>query len=348
MAEDGEWTELYHKYSLLNFSFPIAMEHPCLGSRDPIFLVGEMPHGVKKIMNAVEFSALSSSDRQLQVWDPRMGKFQPITIDMLRDVWLMCEGKHPACKKQQLSGECALQVNRKLTEEHFKKNAFLRMRVYLATQVLSSTMASMIETAKESLCPKDNCSFFDGLQELCKKVDRLVDICNSKEEKHCHAIKSASDPHIYELLDILLWFAEWQQGLAASGLDEKQQALSFLPTPCWEDLQSLVFGLVGLSVCYLSRGLKANAGKSDAILICRRVQQDILEHHFAQLRQFTGGGTSQPNAEQCIQGDNHSTSMRIANLAMGGRNCEKLPASKGHVVSGFDQNTSVPKKQRRL
>ena len=81
---------------------------------------------------------------------------------------------------------------------------------------------------------------------MAEKVDKLVDICNgrSKDKGKCTEYFTPEDSHKIQigLLDILGWFSKWNGTIKRLGNDED----NFLPVQCWDSLQSLILGLVGL------------------------------------------------------------------------------------------------------
>ena len=99
--------------------------------KDPVTMqwfvfIPDMPHLTKNIVTCLELSSSQKSKRRL-----RMGKV-PMNLGMIEEVWLRSGGA---------SGQ--LQAT-KLTTHYFEKNAYSRMNVSLATQLLSASTAAMI------------------------------------------------------------------------------------------------------------------------------------------------------------------------------------------------------------
>jgi len=107
--------------------YNVAFHHP-IQNDITIFIGGEMPHLIKKIVNALERSgSVKSTDLNF--------RNQPMTLKMIQQLWL-CE-----------QGEAKLGSLRTnfLTDDHFPpRTSFHRMKVFLATQVVSATYLPLI------------------------------------------------------------------------------------------------------------------------------------------------------------------------------------------------------------
>ena len=94
-----------HSDCLQDDDLPIAFTHPC----DPkyiIFIGGEMPHWVKKVVNRLESSSNDKSKVHL------LFKGQPLSLKMIKDAWLWDDEGFGSLRKTVL------------TEDHFYKNAY--------------------------------------------------------------------------------------------------------------------------------------------------------------------------------------------------------------------------------
>jgi hypothetical protein len=92
-----------------------VMLHPV--TDEPIFIIEDMPHVVKRLVNALERSSNPKAKRDLR-WNG-----EPMNLSMIRSVWEATGGK---------SGRLQ---DTKLTMRHFKKDANSRMIVSYAVQV---------------------------------------------------------------------------------------------------------------------------------------------------------------------------------------------------------------------
>ena len=263
----------------INLDFKVAKDSLLTPGDMYTFHLSDFPHALKKIVNAMEMSSRSSSGRDLKMPSGLIDDGKPfyyqINLGMLREVW-------QSYNKSAFSS--SLQRERKLTDGHFTKNAFTRMRVYLAMQVVSTSMVRIIDAEAHKMQPAFGAlapgQIYEGVRTLCVKLDRLVDILNSTTEKDgIEFVNGPNHAHLDELMETLAWFADWKARLAESDLPKKEKKASFLPDECWADLQSLVLGFVCACKFYL-----AKYGKDGAIMIARRCSQDIVEHHFAHVR----------------------------------------------------------------
>ena len=83
--------------------------------------------------------------------------------------------------------------------EHFMKDAFNRMRVPLALQVISKSVAEML---REAIATWAEFQKFGSLMELCFKLDRLVDIMNGAgQEKRAPIVNDSHREILYEALE---------------------------------------------------------------------------------------------------------------------------------------------------
>ncbi len=118
-----------NKYSDIDYDVKCLMKDPV--SKQWCIFIPDMPHLTKNIVTCLELLSSQKSNRKL-----RMGNV-PMNMDMIEEVWLQSDGA---------SGQ--LQTT-KLTSHHFEKNAYSRMNVSLATQLLSASTAAMITNAMQ-------------------------------------------------------------------------------------------------------------------------------------------------------------------------------------------------------
>jgi hypothetical protein len=161
--------------------------------------------------------------------------------------------------------------------EHFEKDSYSQMRVYLAVQVVSMSMCHLIQKQAES--SKLNAEFYAPLLEIIEKIDHFVDIFNDTVEnkqgveKHCKNLNSPKHMYIDELLATLALFNEW----TLEAKEKKNAKLSILYTS-FDDLCSMVFSLVGIAQTYLKEDCSC-------IMVQRCGNTDVLEHCFAHIHQ---------------------------------------------------------------
>jgi hypothetical protein len=241
---------------LPNKDHPTAFPHPCDHNK-LVFIGGEMPHWAKKFVNRLERTSSSKNNVSLTFRD------QPLSLDMIKDAWLWDDEGFSAVRKTVL------------TEDHFYKNAYSRMRVHLAVQVLSTSVVQLIERyVKDPLIQAqhngDSEKLYAPLKTLISSCDRLVDICNANGKKECEYIDSPDHFHIKELRDILQLFHEWKESCKSK--DE------FITKESYEDLCWLVYGLEGVAKEYLKQDKSRR-------MMQRRGGSDCCENEFASFRQ---------------------------------------------------------------
>ena len=139
--------------------YNVAFHHP-IQENIIIFVGGEMPHLIKKIVNALERSgSVKSTDL--------LFRDQPMTLKMLQQLWLCEQGD---------KNMGSIRTNF-LTDDHWPpKTSFHRMKVFLATQVVSSTVLRLIDTYAIKC---GGVKKYASIRVLVANVDRLVDICNN-------------------------------------------------------------------------------------------------------------------------------------------------------------------------
>ena len=109
-------SDLTSKIKDIIFDYKCVRKHPI--SHDPMFLIADMPHLIKKIVNSLEISSLKKSKRNMEF------DRCPLNSKMIQDVWRKTnEGCHHRLMKIKLS------------EKYFNKDGLSRMNVSLATHL---------------------------------------------------------------------------------------------------------------------------------------------------------------------------------------------------------------------
>ena len=103
--------------NLPNDELKVSLLHPC-DNTIQIFIGREMPHRVIFCVNRLE----KSSDTKSKIALKFRGRL--LSLGMIKEVWLRDDDGFGATRKT------------KLTEDHFYKNAYSKMRVNLAVQVV--------------------------------------------------------------------------------------------------------------------------------------------------------------------------------------------------------------------
>lgn len=172
----------------------------------------------------------------------------------------------------------------RLTSQHINLTSFSKMRVKLATQTLSHSVAAAVET---------NCSIGSlapvamGTAEYAEKFDTLFDCFNSSEV-YCTKVYRGSlsrrSKHRTILLDIQSWLSTLKVITVSTRRDITAQV------KCFHGWQSNINALL-----LLWNDLSSNHGFK--FLLTRRLNQDPLENFFGVIRQ-AGGFNANPTPFQ--------------------------------------------------
>eukprot|EP00978_Attheya_sp_CCMP212_P047092 scaffold421221_cov91-Attheya_sp.AAC.2 len=244
--------------TLLPMKQKVAFYHPALvDEKILVFIGGEMPHLIKKVVNALEKSDSMKSKRNLKF------RGKSLSLNKLQKLFIASGGDdYFGSLRQHYFGV-----------DHFDKDAHSRMRVHLAVQITSQHMIQLIDEYSEKC---GGVSEYAPSREIIASLDRLIDICNNTGMsgnnvfKGCEPICSPTHSHLPELARILMLFTEWKNE-AGSNKD------AFISQQSYEDLTWLVFGFTGIAQSYLDED-------GSKVMIQKRGGSDCCEHHFADLK----------------------------------------------------------------
>jgi hypothetical protein len=138
--------------------FKVAYWHPHFpkSAKIAIWIHTDMPHVVKKFVNALENSSEEDSKQNPR----RNGK--PASLQMCEETW----------QRSWILG--ALRTS-KLNEDCFIKDAASRMRCYLAFRITSLGMVEI----NNHYCEEDEKAEYEPLHEVLLPLDKLIDIINA-------------------------------------------------------------------------------------------------------------------------------------------------------------------------
>ncbi|XP_064473292.1 uncharacterized protein LOC135387973 isoform X2 [Ornithodoros turicata] len=195
-----------------------------------------------------------------------------------------------------------VRLSPKLTDNHIHPTAFKRMKVKLATQVLSNSVSTGIAVLISVGCMPPAAT---ETSEFLLKMDQLFDCLNSSsveqsDDKKMRYAMNNSTKHKELLESAAQWIATWKfdsdrQPPTVRGWQITIRAVLAL----WEDLHQ-------------------NFGFEH--LLTRRLNQDPLENMFGQFRQMHGCNET-PNAFQFVSSLKHTLAGRLMKLPSRG-NCE--------------------------
>jgi hypothetical protein len=267
--------DLQKQFPQTNYDMCVAMLHP--DTLEPIFILEDMPHVVKRLVNALENSSKKTSKRDL-----RYGRKQPMNLRMIQLVWEGTQGRTTRLQDTAL------------TMGHFVKDAYSRMNVQLAVQVLSSRVVALLDKARNDsvLWPqitKFKPGQYRSLVALAENMNELVDITNgrfvnkgkSTNVYTAHFTPASARDIQVSYLKILSFFSTWAKLVKA---DEELGDSNFLADPTWMGIQRMMLGYAGLIQYYVV--------KKGWTIVPRRTTSDPCEHHFANARASFGSTDS--------------------------------------------------------
>lgn len=179
----------------------------------------------------------------------------------------------------------SLRLAPKLTDDHMYPNSFKKMKVKLAAQLFSSTVASALNTYM-ALDALPSASF--ATIRFTENIDRLFDLFNSSRvsgSKDFNRPFKGSEAQIKFLGQMLHEFSNMK--VLKNYTEDVTKKLNFLTG--WKvSINSLL-------------GLHNNVKEKYSTLYTRRINQDCLENFFGSLRQQSGNCRN-PTAVQVNQG----------------------------------------------
>jgi hypothetical protein len=273
--------EILDKYPSIDFDVKCLMRDPV--TMQWIMFVADMPHLTKNIVTCLENSSSKTSKRYL-----KFGK-APVTLKMIEEIWRKCDGGsgqfHPT----------------KLSLKHFDKDAYSRMNVALATQVLSASVAEMIRDAindDDIVLSFHNKGIYNHTADFCARWNDVVDICNGRGGPH--SPENARQRQT-TLLEILAWLSRWKK------LHDERVA-----NETWFCMNSLI-------LCHIT-AIQIYCIEQGETIYPRTMNTDTVEWHFGDARQTVGGSTNKLTTAAHDRADKKASMFRSAQHALKGNN----------------------------
>ena len=213
-----------YKRDELPWDMMVAYPHP---TKEDLTIVAaaDMPHAVKKQVNAVENSGKPNSQRDLHL------DGLPIQLRMGRDVWALTP---------DYNHEGGIRLYRKLNIDVFDKTAKTRMRFGLAARALGGTMKKCIIEYRDKNSKLASPGTYDSYIELCTQTDKFVDVMNGNREKGCSNIISPNHEHVFDLLDYVKFLTRWKSQADALNNPNLYFAPSTHQDSCWTALSIVI------------------------------------------------------------------------------------------------------------
>ena len=171
-----------------------------------------------------------------------------------------------------------------LTLDHFPpKNAYYRMRVHLAVQVMSQQAITVLKDNA------DKCGVINEVQPMMSTIEKVDNIWNNTGIsnrniwKGYKMINSPNPLHVEEIFLILDVFSEWKK----EAVENSNHCITW---QSYEDLVWLVVGIVGTGKTYLKND-------KSRTMVQRHKGSDCCENKFAECKERN----SKPNIIQIRQ-----------------------------------------------
>ena len=284
--------ELMDTYPEIDFDVATVAKDPVSG--EWFIFIPDNSHLTKNVVTAIEKSAAKKSKRNI-----KYGKC-PINLGMVEDIWIE-------------TGGATLQFHpTKLSIRHFDKNAYSRMNVSLAAQVLSKSVATMIRNAISDRSVKlqiRNKNMYHHLANLCEKWDALFDITNGKDEPHTPTNAVGRQQ---KLLDILKWFSNWKANHDGHLATKKATEYNFFADETWFCIRALILAHVCvIEIFCIQKKVSVNP---------KSMNTDTVEWTFGDERQMVGGSHNKLTALGFDRGDKKSNAFNAAKCRLVGNN----------------------------
>ena len=214
----------------------------------------------------------------------------------------------------------------KLKEEHIRLSPQLRMRVGLAAQVLSNSMA-------KALLARDQPQF-SKTAEFCQMFDRWFDCLNGRQrygpKSDLNAYDSVTDVRFVWLADGFLgWLDSWEREIQSLNLSKSEMNRHLLSYQTSQGLKITTKSFISLSQEVLSE-------PGADFLMPEKLNQDRLEVFFAKLRR-TCGDSDNPTVEEARH--------RILALLVAGRSILAPRRANSVVDEETELNFFMPRRK---
>ena len=303
-------------YDTLNKCAPRSVLNKEKNQQRVLYFIADVPHLIKTIRNCF---ASSSNKRFLNKKTGKMMLRRRLTKNGQTILWSTIVRLYHEQKGK------ILRLAYKLNAQNVFLNGYSKMKVKYAAQVLSATIARMLER-KKWLGTEETIIFI-------RKVNDFFDMLNGAHSKQGKRKRnpnldpycSKEDPRFEELAKFLLYLQEWKEDAESAvaagnktvdqsvGADISADLNDELEPEEWEDVENegeedpasvrqlsyqtlegikiTVLGFTGVVKFLLDEGVKF----INARVFC----QDPIEQYFSKLRS-RGGGSTNPNVSQVL------------------------------------------------
>ncbi len=175
--------------------------------------------------------------------------------------------------------EDGLHLLPRITTDHIELTAYSVMKVSLAAQVLSSTMANVLK----NFGPPDAA----GTADFCEQMDRFFDCFNVRSTSEGERVrksfllpyKDCNDDRFSWLTDVFLnYLSKWKESIKErpGNFDDNAKARMFLSHQTYEGIQISIYSMIDLVKFLLNAGMK--------YVLTNHFCQDPVEQYFGKQR----------------------------------------------------------------
>ena len=227
----------------------------------------------------------------------------------------------------------------KLTIDHIHLTSYAKMKVNLAVQILSKSMAEALRRSMPLEEVSETATF-------CQLMNDFFDCCNVRSSDE-HQIKQnallapykkCDDPRFAWLTDTFLqYFVDWKEEITKrEGFTPDQMTRMFISVQTYEGLQMSVNSLIECTKFLLENGV--------SYVLTERFMQDCLEEYFGHQRQ-RGQRSDNPDAVQFGYNDRILQIQRNAGLVSRGNvgSRRKVGESRWAAI----REEPLPKKKKK-
>ena len=158
----------------------------------------------------------------------------------------------------------------KLTPEHLDPSSKARMRVYLAKQVISKSVADFARKKNEELD-----GLLDSLIEFLEIYNKMFKAMSSEEPLY-----NINDDRVATVCAFMNWHDVWAK---ETGHEGNKHTTEFISYELFYDLRLLCYGFLALILTHLGDG------DNIKYIVPRDINQDVVENLFGRIRRMTGG-----------------------------------------------------------
>jgi len=251
----------------------------------PLFFISDPPHLLKTSRNCLYNSGTNKNTRLLE----RNGQTMSWTTII-------------ACLKSEEKDD--LKFCHKLNNNNVFLNGYSVMKVSLAAQVLSKTVALYIA----------NESGMKNTEELVKfimYVNNFFDCLNGAHSSQAVKTRNPNlapytdenDKRFDYLMEFLNYIRDWQAEVAALPLTDAEKRRRLMSPQWYVSVERTILAFIGVVKFCLSKRSAGPDGELAGYIMARVFQQDPLEHFYSRQR-GCGGGNVHPTLQRFLENMN--------------------------------------------